>query len=81
MPTSKLPHHPASDTFKLYLNQGVKAATKLSLPELREAVQDRDVCKNLIIIVTSSQTQLDGTTLRDKIVEVETIKPKMKMKG
>ena len=43
----------------------VTAATKQYLPELREAVQDRDVWRNLIMNVTRSQTQLDGTRQQD----------------
>ena len=39
----------------------IKVATNLSLPELREAVQDRDVWRNLIMNVTRSRIRLDGT--------------------
>jgi len=40
---------------------GVKSATKLSLLELWEAVQDGDVWRNLIMYVTKHWRRLGGT--------------------
>ena len=40
---------------------GVKATIKLFLPELQEAVQDRDVCINLVMNVSRSWPRLDET--------------------
>ena len=42
---------------------GVKAATKMSLPELREAVQDGDVSRNLLINVTRSRIWRNGNVM------------------
>jgi len=42
-------------------NDGVKAQNKLSLPELQEVVQNKDVCRNPIMKVSRILPRLDGT--------------------
>ena len=44
---------------------GVNAATRLSLPEIREAVQYGDILRNLIMNVARSQTGLHGIRIVD----------------